>query len=223
MKFRVLLLFSAFLQLSLSAQVKFNPVWLENPLQYTVELDQQFEYIEIPVFKMPEKGFFKELENGYAKADFVNPSKWKAGLVNIKVSQIDIVFTKYPFKKQDWITNYHALLSERLKVLFALDPSLNDSSVEYRLVLQTDCKTEEQTKTFYHGIVIYFNLIEADTKASNKQLHQNISTKGNHPEYLQIDYDYVRKPQQKIKAKKKEKKAAPKQDCPDFSTKKRKN
>jgi hypothetical protein len=145
-------------------QDRFLNGWLEKPLDHTTELDSQFTYTEVPVYEFPQNKFYKALENGYASAVLIQPENWTPGLVNIQVKEIDIVFTKYPFKKSDWITNYHRLLASRLQELYKIDPSLNSQQISYRLVLQTDCKNERQTKTFYHGIVIKFELISPELK-----------------------------------------------------------
>lgn len=205
------------------AQERFMNSWISNPIDYKSSLEQQFSYMEVPVYQTPEKGFFKQLENGYASSEIKNPSQWKAGLINIRVTSIDIVFTKYPQLKSDWITNYHKLLADRLSALFLLDPSLNDLSIQYRMVLQTDCKTEKDTKAFFHGIVIHFELKEPEKKTTKSQIQKNdFNAKSNPASLYDTEFEYVRKPRQNIKDKKKTKRDLPKQDCPDFSTKRRK-
>ncbi|MFC2111208.1 hypothetical protein ACFLQ5_02015 [Bacteroidota bacterium] len=139
-----------------SQDAKFSKEILNNPKEHSDSLEAMFNINEIKVFDKNNTKNQVILENGYVKSKIKNPQVWKANQKDVIVTQIDIVFTKYPRDKEDWRTNYHSLLSDRLKELFALDPKLNSNLFEWNLVLQTNCKTEEQTKVFFHGIVIKY-------------------------------------------------------------------
>ncbi len=82
--------------------------------------------------------------------------RWKDISPNVKVYEIDLVFTLYPKDIKKWRTNYHKLLSDRLSKLFELDSTLSDSTIRWNMILQTDCQTEEEAKDFFHGFVIKF-------------------------------------------------------------------
>jgi hypothetical protein len=101
---------------------------------------------------------FKEniviLENGYALYSIIDKDKWDRLKHNVDVTSVDIVFSRYPFNKEDWITNYYKLLASRLIELFSIDPSLNSTEIKWRLVLQTSCRSAAEAQGLYHGVVI---------------------------------------------------------------------
>lgn len=137
---------------------------LKDPIKNKEEFEKMFNYTEIAIFKGGSFTNTVILENGYAKSKIINKQEWQTNIDNRKVTQIDIIFTKYPFQKQDWITNYHTLLADRLKELFAIDPSLNNAEIKWNLVLQTDCKTASLAKQYFHGILIKYEIIKEETK-----------------------------------------------------------
>ena len=67
-----------------------------------------------------------------------------------------MVYTKYPKDLQFWLTPYHDLLANRLKALFEVDPDLNDVSIKFIMVLQTECETDEQARKMWHGVLIRY-------------------------------------------------------------------
>jgi hypothetical protein len=140
--------------------IKFSKETLNHPLKNKEVLENAFKYREIGTFKRDtviENSII--LENSYAKYTISNKSVWTKNTPNRKVKAIDIVFTKYPFKKEDWLTNYHELLSNRLKELFRIDSTLNNSGIEWNIVLQTSCKTDAETRKLFHGIVIHYTVL----------------------------------------------------------------
>lgn len=140
---------------------KFHPAMLQNPTDYASTFDKSFTYNEIKKFDNTIKPNRIILENGYVQSKFKNPQDWSQRQDDIVITQIDIVFTKYPKEKELWQTNYYVLLASRLKELFALDSTLNSNLFEWNLVLQTDCSNEEQAKKMFHGIVIYFTDVKS--------------------------------------------------------------
>ncbi|MBN2681101.1 MAG: hypothetical protein JXR58_01210 [Bacteroidales bacterium] len=138
-----------------SAQVYFPPEALSNPQNHKHLFDKVFVYSEIGVFNKSRYSDAVILENGYAESKIKNPESW-TNIQNKEAFQIDLVFTKYPWNKTDWLTNYYDLLAKRIDQLFKIDPALNSSKIQWNLVLQTDCKTEAETKNYFHGIVIRY-------------------------------------------------------------------
>lgn len=166
-----------------SQDVKFSKEILNNPKENSDSLEAMFNVNEIKVFDKSKAKNQIVLENGYVQSKIKNPNDWTANKEDVLVTQIDIVFTKYPRDKEEWRTNYHSLLSDRLKELFTIDPKLNSNLFEWNLVLQTDCKTEEQTKEFFHGIVIKYVQVSKletsedvdETPIQNKEyFHRNV-------------------------------------------------
>lgn len=155
----LLFLLLAFTGLHLSAQItpRFEQKLLDNPKQYSVQLEKLFRTIETKkVSAKTQKSTFA-LENGYAKYDISNAEKWLDLRDQVKVKEIHIVYSKYPKDAQFWLTNYHELLANRLKSLFEVDPELNDNSIKWMLVLQTDCETQEEAQKLFHGILLKYD------------------------------------------------------------------
>lgn len=136
------------------AKFKFCSILLAEPRANNDLLLSHFSYTEVPVYEFPDDSLSIILFNGYAKAPILNPGEYKVDYKRLRVSSIDIVYTKYPYEKQDWLTNYYDLLSWRLKALFEYDSLLNDSSVVWGRILQTSCKTAWEARNLFHGIVI---------------------------------------------------------------------
>lgn len=197
------------------SQPKFMPEWLDNPLDYLSEIENQCSSFETDTYRLPDKGFFKQLYNAYASPIISNKNSWKSGMNNIVVTKVEIVYTKYPLHRKDWITNYNQLLAARLKELFSLDNSLNQKDIEFCLILQTKCKTESAAKDFFHGIVIHFEL-----KQQNEVKRRNEIMVDYLPE-IRAEEQYNHPPITHPN-KKDIKKTKSNQDCPDFRIKKRK-
>ncbi len=145
---------------------KFPDYILNNPIKYSVQLQKRFSYKEIIVFNDTMSEPHVTLTNGYAKYKITDAEKW----LNIKKNKIpyrvDIVYTKYPLHKKDWITNYDKLLANRLKALFKIDSNLNRKNIKFNTVLQVKCYTDAQTRKMFHGIVIYY---KDSNKVTNKE------------------------------------------------------
>jgi hypothetical protein len=136
---------------------KFTKNILEKPNDNKVIFEKSFNYKEIYKFKKDTTiNNAVILANSYARYQISNAKEWKFNPAR-KVKRVDIVYTKYPFNKEDWLTNYYELLANRLKTLFLIDPTLNNSNIQWNLVLQTACKTDAETRRFFHGIVIYYD------------------------------------------------------------------
>jgi hypothetical protein len=167
MVFRVIILFVIFYgckNLS-GSDVKFRPEWLAHPMEFRSEIEKCFIYREIDEFPGTSGPFEVFLMNGYAESVIRNAAEWRPGIANRKVLSIEIIFTKYPLAKEDWITNYYVLLADRLKVLFSVDPSLNASSIKYSLVLQTRSRTANESAGMKHGILISYELFDPEVLA----------------------------------------------------------
>jgi hypothetical protein len=96
------------------------------------------------------------LANGFAKAEFQSGSITSIKRPGATVSQVDVVYSWWPRNKSQWSPDYHALLADRVKELLDLDPSLNDRSIVWNVVMQTGCDTREEAKKMFHGIAITY-------------------------------------------------------------------
>ena len=123
---------------------------------------------QVPVYSGGELENSVLLENGYAKYDIINAEEWPPQGQNIEVTKIEIVFTQYPKKYDDWITNYDFLLSKRLSALQNLDSKLISQTIEYEIVLQTDCENEFEAMQLFHGVRIHYQELETTVGISEE-------------------------------------------------------
>ncbi len=153
-----------------SQEIKFTKDVLNNPKKYGEKFEKLFNLNEISTYDTTKTKGKIILENGYTRYKIKNPQDWKPHQKNIVVTQIDVIYTKYPRNKNFWRTNYYELLANRIKALFALDSSLNSSDFEWNIILQTDCHTEAQTKEMFHGICIhYFKIDEFESQNTDTE------------------------------------------------------
>lgn len=133
---------------------RFSREMLENPKANAAALEKLFK---IQLTKKVSPTGLKNavaLENGYAKYDIANAEPWYQVREGVKALEVSLVFSKYPADLNFWQTNYYELLANRLKTLFDIDPELNDMTIIYNLVLETECRTEEEAKKLFHGFLI---------------------------------------------------------------------
>lgn len=128
---------------------------LSHPVQNKTTLESLIPAYEMARFNtLPGKNTVL-LENGYTSPVIHDHKNWPpAGKYTVK--EVSMIITKYPVNKEDWRTNYHQLMANRLMELFRIDPSLNDKNIRFRLVLQTDCPTEADAKKLFHGFEIRY-------------------------------------------------------------------
>lgn len=137
--------------------LRFHEELLKKPRKYASEFNSLISYSETGKFRNVTAGNAVLLKNGYASAEIINSDAWKPSVTGRTVSNVDIVFTRYPLKKEDWLTDYYQLLADRLTALFKIDPLLNDNRIKFRMVVQTDCLTDAEARNFFHGIIIYYS------------------------------------------------------------------
>ena len=156
----IFLIVSKFLVAQSSAVVKFPISVLENPVVNAVWFDSIIPIEFVDSYKPEVLTNNTLLENGYAIPFISNGIDWKKMYYGANPISVSIVFSHYPLKKEDWITNYYELLADRLKELFAIDPFLNTNDINWRLILQTDCKNGYEAESLFHGIAIEFEPIQ---------------------------------------------------------------
>lgn len=176
MRSYILFLF-ALNSISLFAQPRFPANVLQRPQKYSNEIESAFKVIKVHEFIPSDSDNKILLENGYASALIKNPEKL---VKDEKIADtVKIIFTNYPADKNFWLTDYHILLSQRLKELFKLNEALNDESINYLIVLQTNCKTDNEARNMFHGIEIsYHPQIEEGIKLNPTDSVVEIKTEG---------------------------------------------
>jgi hypothetical protein len=139
-----------------SVAKKFSNKALLNPIAHSQWFDENIPVVEVTEFQIFDNNNSFLLENGYALFSIKNPENIKLSKKLGETVSIDIIFTKYPLRKEDWITNYYELLANRLKALFEIDSSLNSENIQWRLVLQTKGQNESEAVKLFHGIQIAY-------------------------------------------------------------------
>ncbi|MFP4556846.1 MAG: hypothetical protein ACLFNU_08250 [Bacteroidales bacterium] len=141
-----------------NAEAMFEEAILNNPVDNAFWFDNSIELVYVSKHLNQPVSSRVILENGYAEHILHEENAWQSlGSLAVPL-HIDIVFTHYPKKKDDWRTNYYELLANRLKYLFSVDSRLNSNNISWRLVMQTDCNSEEEAKQLFHGIVIRYKI-----------------------------------------------------------------
>ena len=141
----------------------FSNAVISSPKAHTSYFDSIFPITEINEFKIDTQQSAVLLKNGYAEAEIINKSDWLLIAHKAKAKEIKFIFTKYPAKKELWLTDYYKLLGARLKKLFETDSNLNSNLIKWSIILQTDCKTEPKARLLFHGIEIIYEQIKSDT------------------------------------------------------------
>ena len=125
------------------------------PLTLSAQAFPKAEQVELPIYEAPADFECLHLEMGYAKWNFLKAEK--ANEIRLEdVVAIDLVYTKYPKSLKEWEIQHDVLLEKRLHALAKIDSRLlDDTSILWRYVLQTDCESRGQAKELFHGFVVW--------------------------------------------------------------------
>lgn len=154
---------------SAAEQEMFKPEVLAQPDRHRSYLEERIPISEIGIYTSRDEKQSVLLENGYAQHRFQNEDDWPLQEGKVRPTAIEIIFTKYPKDKAFWLTDYHWLLAKRLQALFALDPGLNNTDVNYKILLQTACENEFEAMQLFHGIRIRYAPLEANGKTERNE------------------------------------------------------
>ena len=117
-----------------------------------------FTYLRTGEYKPDAMQASIMLDMAFGKATIGNPQAWDSvGRTLRRPTGIDLVYTAYPDDTTRW---FNPLTAQRLEALFALDPTLHQAPVRWRLVAQTDGQTTEAAQRLFHGFVIYYQVEE---------------------------------------------------------------
>lgn len=134
----------------------FSEYLLDNPIESSQWFDSILELVYVDVFEEPNSTRTICLENGYAQHLFSDGANLSHRYWGATPVSVDVVYTRYPFNRVDWQTNYFMLLANRLKELFQFDPTLNSTRIKWRLVMQTSGKTGDEAEKLFHGVVVSY-------------------------------------------------------------------
>jgi hypothetical protein len=123
--------------------------------------DLAFRRLEVPTYQFEGPTSQVILHMAYAEHQVANPEAWQKVASQVVPYEVDLVFTLYPRNLEQWRSGYFKLLNERMKTLFALDPTLNSPDIHWNMVLQTEATSEPKAKEMFHGFVIKYRPKEA--------------------------------------------------------------
>jgi len=210
--------------------VKFSYEILKSPIENSDILLAGFSYNEIGRYNNDKRQNYLFIENGYASHQLKFDEELKEMLKLVKIEKISIVYTKYPFSNEDWITNYYELLANRLLDLFELDASLNNDKIEWNLIAQTNCKTAKQAKEFLHGIEIIYSLVMEKEELKDVTKNDVVvpvskvvidEYKSYTSDKSLLEHQKLMEEEKKLFPKKEKKNKMKEPECPDFKQKKR--
>jgi len=169
MKSFLLVIFLLFGKIIFSQE--FSKLELSSILKLKTNLTEHFSITDIDsVAVINTKGLIY-IPNALRSANFINTEVWLSIKDSVEVLAVDIVFSKYPIKNGKY-QMYYPLLQKRLINLFLLDSTLNTNTVQWGLVRQTNCNSDDEANTLFHGVRIYYEKkenINIDQQQDNQQ------------------------------------------------------
>ncbi len=158
-------------------QTEFDLKKLQNPKKYGPETKSHFKELLVPEYTLAKgkKAIF--LKNGLRSSQFIAPQLWRNIKDTVFPYRVDIVYSRYPVKDGEYKEIY-PLLCNRLIRLFELDPSLNDTAIKWRTILQTHVVNDDQVNSLFHGVVIWYRTAseEAENTDSLAKEHKLVQT-----------------------------------------------
>jgi len=116
-------------------------------------LIEQTPVVKVPVYKYSPGDIIK-IHMSFAKAETdSNLRKNIQAIRNGIIDRIDLVYTRYKLNDS---FDQKKLNTQRLKKLYTILPEVFDNStVEWNIIEQQNCRDEEASKLLYHGFVFY--------------------------------------------------------------------
>ena len=162
MKILFILFLSLSFFLSIKGQQRFSDEVLNNSRKYGTSVEQSFDIEETDIFEKDTSQNKVFLTNGLRSSKYKKPESWTSISQDLEVKAISIVFSKYPIRRNGYSMN-HKLLFNRLKNLFLIDSYLNDTNIQWKIILQTHCINDEQVDSLFHGVVIEYEKDKEET------------------------------------------------------------
>lgn len=146
---------------SQNTEEQFSKVVLNNPVAHSSWFDRHFPITEVLQYAPTNDTFTVFLRNGYASHKILNSSEWTFKRGKVTPVRVQIIFTKQPFDKKDWVTNYYELLANRISEMLQIDSSLNTKDIEWEIILQTQALSTSEAIKLPHGIAIVYQRISS--------------------------------------------------------------
>lgn len=143
----------------ISAQKAFDEKWLQSPEKSGQEILSVFEIEDIPILDTSDYIGHVILVNQYRDFHLTNADIEELTFYNDLPESVTLVYTKYPLVNGQY-KEFYTLLANRLQALFSVIPELNDASIQWKIIRQTQCNNEQQARSMFHGFIIYFDTEE---------------------------------------------------------------
>ncbi len=168
MKLLLLAISFGFFSENVLSQELFLSEILDNPKKYGEPIENSLPKNEVPeLLNSLEEGTFF-LKNGLRSSKYLNADEWIRIKDSVTVSNIYVAFSKYPIKRGKYSMK-HDLLFNRLKNLFIIDSELNSIDINYEIILQTNCISDGQVDSLFHGIIIEYESIDEKELETEKK------------------------------------------------------
>lgn len=155
-------------------QKQFDYQRLSSPTDYGPEIVQSIKVDEVETYEVDTGLGRIFIANGLNSSSYPDPSSWLSVKDSLIPKQVDVVFSKFPILDGSYNMKY-PLLCNRLKRLFDIDSSLNSNHLQWRIVLQTNCPSEERVRELFHGIVIHYEVPTHFSEIATEEEQQNKS------------------------------------------------
>lgn len=176
------LMLSTYFQLLTSnsnAQTRSAEEIINQPIQNVDQYSQSIKTSKTFVVKM-----------GFGNADILEQLE-DFQVIGATIDHIDLVYTDYPKG-----ANLKKLNFNRIKEMEKFHPVLvNNPLIKWNIIRQTACKTEVEAKTYFHGIIVYYEMYsDADyVEKVNTKLEKYLPNNLN-KELAQGILDTIKKP-----------------------------
>ena len=146
---------------------EFSFAELESVSVLKSNFQSHFKVREVKAVSKKDSVGYVCIPNALRRSSFINTEAWLRIKDTVTVEKIEIVFSKYPIRDETY-TMYFPLLKNRIVNLFKLDLKLNDTLIDWHILLQTNCHNDETADALFHGVRIHYlvpkeNLNRADT------------------------------------------------------------
>ena len=150
---------------------EFSSLELFSVPDFKINFEKHFRTIEVPNVELKNLTGLIYIPNALRSSKFEKTESWDAIKDSVEVTAIDVVFSKYPIRKNGY-QMYYPLLQSRLLNLFDRYPELNSNSIQWGVVLQTKCNNDDEANLLFHGVRIYYSKLLNNDFDSNDSIKE---------------------------------------------------
>ena len=150
--------FRCVMEVNIQAKKQFNSDYFKQPIAYSNWLDTTLRTRDTTNYHPTPNAVV--IAFNY-ESEVLIDTMLSSRLEDEIVTDIEIVFTRYPYKLSEWSINYHQLFAQRVQRLLHNYPNLNQQSIRWRIIRQTDARTKAEAEALFHGFVIHTSVPKA--------------------------------------------------------------